>query len=155
MSWSFQRNKIWLRLQWHIVALWCHVPSKDLAIIGSCNGLLPDGNKPLHKAMLMYYQWGPLAITWARFLSLSQNVLSNCLSQDRSETVLRFYIQITHFYIAKLLPCNWTLDSLLFVWYRTANLMFLNCAWRHLWYVVDTTPIVSERAQTEPSHRVC
>ena len=59
-----------------------------------------------------------------------------------------------YFYIAKLLPCNWTLDSVLFVWYRTANLMFLNCVWRHLWYFGDTTPIVLERAKTEPSQGV-
>ena len=59
-----------------------------------------------------------------------------------------------YFYIAKLLPCNQTLDPVLFVWYRTANLMFLNCVWRQLWYFGDTTPIVSERAKTEPSHGV-
>ena len=58
------------------------------------------------------------------------------------------------FYIAKLLPCNWTLDSVSFVWYRTANLMFLNYVWRHLWYFGDTTQIVSEGAKTEPSHGV-
>ena len=59
-----------------------------------------------------------------------------------------------YFCIAKLLPCNWTLDSVLFVWYKAANLMFFNCVWRHLWYFSDTTPIVSERAKTEPSNGV-
>ena len=59
-----------------------------------------------------------------------------------------------YFYIANVLPCNWTLDPVLFVWYKTANLMFLNRVWRHPWYFGDTTPIVSERAKTEPSHGV-
>ena len=59
-----------------------------------------------------------------------------------------------YFYIAKLLPCNWTLDSVLFDWYRTANLMFSNCVWRHLWYFGDTTPIVSERAKTETENEI-
>ena len=115
----------------------------------------------------MFCEW-TVRVTWARFLSLSQNVLSNCLSQDRSETVLRSlassvfrlclrqkivlwihvqvllntltfikyfsenshvsiisYIQIMYFYIAKLLHCNWRIDPLSFVWYRTDNLIFL------------------------------
>ena len=61
-----------------------------------------------------------------------------------------------YFHIAKLLPCR-AIEHLilfLFVWYRTAHLMFLNCGWRRLWYFGDTTPIVSERAKTEPSHGV-
>ena len=27
--------------------------------IGSGNGLVPDGTKPLHELMLNYHQWGP------------------------------------------------------------------------------------------------
>ena len=33
--------------------------------IGSGNGLLPDGTKPLPEPMLAYHQWGPK--TWEKF----------------------------------------------------------------------------------------
>ena len=35
--------------------------------IGSGNGLLPDGTKPLPEPMLTYHQWGPVTITWGQF----------------------------------------------------------------------------------------
>ena len=35
--------------------------------IGSGNGLLPDGTKPLPEPMLTYHQWGSVAFTWEQF----------------------------------------------------------------------------------------
>ena len=35
--------------------------------IGSGNGLLPEGTKPLPEPMLIYHQWGPLAFIWVQF----------------------------------------------------------------------------------------
>ena len=35
--------------------------------IGSGNGLLPDGTKPLPEPMLTYHQSGPVAFTWGQF----------------------------------------------------------------------------------------
>ena len=32
--------------------------------IGSGNGLVPDGTKPLPEPMLTYHQWGPVTFTW-------------------------------------------------------------------------------------------
>ena len=40
--------------------------------ITSCNGLLPDGTKPLHEPMLTSQQWGPVAFTWDNFTSSAQ-----------------------------------------------------------------------------------
>ena len=37
---------------------------KILDNTGSCNGLLPDGTKPLPEPMLTYHQWGSVAYTW-------------------------------------------------------------------------------------------
>ena len=34
--------------------------------IGSVNGSLPDGTKPLHELMLTYRQLGPVAFIWGR-----------------------------------------------------------------------------------------
>ena len=35
--------------------------------IGSVNGLLPDGNKPLPEPMLTYRQYDPVAFIWGQF----------------------------------------------------------------------------------------
>ena len=37
--------------------LWHHMVTKIGDNIGSCNGLLPDGTKPLSEPMLLYPQW--------------------------------------------------------------------------------------------------
>ena len=42
-----------------IVAKWHHMATKIWVKIGSDNGLLPDGTKPLPEQTLIYYQWGP------------------------------------------------------------------------------------------------
>ena len=42
-----------------IVALWHHMATEVWVNIGSGNGLLPDGTKPLPEPMLTYHQWGP------------------------------------------------------------------------------------------------
>ena len=37
--------------------------TENWAKIGSGNGLLPDGTKPLPEPMLTYHEYGPVAIT--------------------------------------------------------------------------------------------
>ena len=37
--------------------------------IGSGNGLLPDGTKPLPEPMLTSHSWGSMAFTWEQFQS--------------------------------------------------------------------------------------
>ena len=39
-----------------IGALWCHMATENWVNIGSGNGLLPDGTKPLPEPMLTYHQ---------------------------------------------------------------------------------------------------
>ena len=39
---------------------------------GPCNGLLPDGTKPLPESMLTYDQWGSVTITWGLFHEIHQ-----------------------------------------------------------------------------------
>ena len=41
--------------------------------IGSGNGLLPDGTKPLPEPMFTYRQWGPKTFTWKKFYEMSQS----------------------------------------------------------------------------------
>ena len=58
-----------LRLNASIDSLW---PTDAIATyiwvnIGSGNGLLPDGTKPLPKPVLTYHQWGSVAFTWKQF----------------------------------------------------------------------------------------
>ena len=45
----------------HCVAKWCHMVTLIWVNIGSGNGLLPDGTKPLPEPMLTYHQWGNVA----------------------------------------------------------------------------------------------
>ena len=42
------------------------VGDMDLVNIGSGNGLLPDGTKPLPEPMLTYHQ-GPVTFIWGQF----------------------------------------------------------------------------------------
>ena len=58
------------------IPLWVHVFNLLYPIvchvviwvnIGSGNGLLPDGTKPLPEPMLTYHQCGSLALTWVKF----------------------------------------------------------------------------------------
>ena len=44
----------------------CEVTPYNLVNIGSDNGLLPEGTKPLPEPMLTY-QWGLVAFTWGKF----------------------------------------------------------------------------------------
>ena len=44
-----------------IVTWWCHMATKIWINIGSGNGLLPDGTKPLPEPMLTDHQWSPLS----------------------------------------------------------------------------------------------
>ena len=61
---------ILFRLRW-VNSLWPIVTPHDIMDlghnIGSGNGLLPDGTKPLPEPMLSYYQLGPLTFTWGQF----------------------------------------------------------------------------------------
>ena len=50
------------------------------------------------KHIIQLTGFGAYSSTWARFLSLSQTVLRNCLSQDSSETGLRSLV-VSVFYI--------------------------------------------------------
>ena len=47
-----------------IVTYWGHMVTEIWINIGSGNGLLPDGTKPLPESMLTYNQWGIVALTW-------------------------------------------------------------------------------------------
>ena len=57
--------------QWvKIIALWpgdaiCFIV--ELVNIGSDNGLLPDGTKPLPEPIMTNHQWGLVAFTWGQF----------------------------------------------------------------------------------------
>ena len=54
-----------LYLQWHNPnSLWLSEATEICVNIGSGNGLLPDGTKPLLKPMLTNHQWGLEAFTW-------------------------------------------------------------------------------------------
>ena len=44
--------------------------------MGSDNGLLPGGTKPLLYPALTHHHWGPLAFTWGQFQSISSRYLS-------------------------------------------------------------------------------
>ena len=50
-----------------IVAWWCHMVTQIWVNIGSDNGLVPDGTKPLPEPMLTNHQGGLLAFTWGQF----------------------------------------------------------------------------------------
>ena len=41
--------------------------SKNVVNIGSGNGLLPQGTRPLPEPMLTYHQWDPVSFTWVQF----------------------------------------------------------------------------------------
>ena len=46
----------WVELLWLIEAQWRHLATYSWVNIGSGNGLLPDGTKPLPEPMLTYHQ---------------------------------------------------------------------------------------------------
>ena len=52
-------------------------PIQNWVNIGSDNGLLPDGTKPLPEPMSTYHKWGPVTISWGQFQErpLSQELL--------------------------------------------------------------------------------
>ena len=45
-------------------AIWWH---RSCQHIGSANGLLPDGTKPLPEPMLTHHRWGPVNVNWGHF----------------------------------------------------------------------------------------
>ena len=58
-----------LQLQCSIThcALWCHMATTIWVNIGSGNGLLPDGTKPLPEPLWSTHQWGLVAFPWEQF----------------------------------------------------------------------------------------
>ena len=70
--------------------------------IGSNNGLLADGTKPLLKPMLAYHQWCPIAFIHLK--AISQEVFMNLICNMRPQiTLLRLQ---PHLPGAKGLTCN-------------------------------------------------
>ena len=66
--------------------------------IGSGNGLLPDGTKPLPEPMLTYHRWGPLALNQAsfylpRWLRCKWMTLSHSFTQEQN---ISCYVQSLH-----------------------------------------------------------
>ena len=47
-------------------AIWRHRSGSTLALV-ICNGLLPDGTKPLPEPTLTYHQEGPVIFIWGQF----------------------------------------------------------------------------------------
>ena len=101
MAWCHQAtshylDQCWLRSilpygvarpQWvnSTVAKWHHMATHIWVNIGSGNGLLPAGTKPLPEPMLSYHRSGPVIFIWAPFhkrylrhqsLKLARNYLS-------------------------------------------------------------------------------
>ena len=54
-----------ISFQWPLTH--CGLVTEIWVNIGSGNGLLPDGTKPLPEPMLTYHQWGPKTFTWKKF----------------------------------------------------------------------------------------
>ena len=60
-----------------------------LVNIGSGNGLLPDGTKPLPESMLINHQLGPVAFTWWQYslqipkISIIKNILETTQVKSR------------------------------------------------------------------------
>ena len=57
-----------------IVAEWHHVVSNSFVDIGTGNGLLPDGNKPLPEAMLTNHPWYFVASFEGNFTRNKQDI---------------------------------------------------------------------------------
>ena len=57
-----------------IVAQWCHMVTEIWVNIGSGNGLLPDGTKPLLEPVLIYHQWDLVAFTWGNFRGNARDI---------------------------------------------------------------------------------
>ena len=53
--WMLWRNKFLHHIKWH------HMATEIWVNIGSGNGLLPDGTKPLPEPMLTNHQWSPVS----------------------------------------------------------------------------------------------
>ena len=51
------------------VTWWCYMATKIWVNIGSGNGLLPDGTKPLPEPVLTCHLWDPFAFSWGQFRS--------------------------------------------------------------------------------------
>ena len=56
--------------KYQFISLWTCDASYIWIYIGSDNGLLPDGNKPLPKPMLTCHQLASVAFTWEQFHSM-------------------------------------------------------------------------------------
>ena len=63
----FKSPKLDSAAQGLIVAHWHHLVIGIWVNLGSGNGLLPVGTKPLPKPMLTNHQWGLVPFTWGQF----------------------------------------------------------------------------------------
>ena len=86
----------------HIDAI-CH-RTCHLVNIGSGNGLLPDGTKPLPEPMLTNHQWGLVAFTRGQFCRKCPNYLSSIwvLKIDNSRLQMHppFASELTHWTVS-------------------------------------------------------
>ena len=65
MFWNITFKKSLLPARSFNVTLWHNMATEIWVNIGSGNGLLPDGTKPLPESMLTYHQWVPVVfIQW-------------------------------------------------------------------------------------------
>ena len=77
--------------------------SLNLVNIGSGNGLLPDGNKPLPEPMLINHQWGLVAFTWGRFhVSISDDLIF----LPNADEIFLFSFQDHNFDSCTICVCN-------------------------------------------------
>ena len=69
--WTYMGHLIATRLTLALtVALWRHMATEIWVHIGSGNGLLPDGTKPLPEIWLIFCEirvWNPMTFTWKQF----------------------------------------------------------------------------------------
>ena len=72
-------------LIWLIVAYWRHMVTEIWVNIGSGNGLLPDGTKPLPEPILTDHQWSPVTFILGQYHKRCLNHQSlkseNCMSK--------------------------------------------------------------------------
>ena len=72
----------------HVNSLWPNMVSQDLVNIGSDNGLVPSGTKPLPEPMLTNHQWGFVAFILSE-VNFTVNRADSRLAPSQWETSLQ------------------------------------------------------------------
>ena len=92
--------RLWLIAWWHqaitwtIEAKWHHMATEIWVNIGSDNGLLPDGTKPLHEPTLTNLQWGVVTFTSGQFHGKSSRYLPLiCLKKNKFEFPIGIWVK--------------------------------------------------------------